>query len=289
MHLIPPILRPPSEAGSILLQVTTGCSHNRCSFCGMYKEKPFTIRCDEAVQRAIAHAAGEHSDVNRAFLLDGDALIIAQPRLMEILHRIARGLPWVRRVACYASAKSIAAKSDEELAQLRGAGLTLVHMGLESGDDETLRHVHKYGDSAFIVAQGKRAQAAGLKLFVTVILGLGGVARSEVHARETARALSALDPRYVGALSLMLVDNTELYRQCRDGTFELPDARGLLGELRELVGRLDVSACLFFSNHASNHLSLQVRLPSQRDAAVRMVDEALNGARALRAEWMRGL
>ncbi len=289
MHYVEPIIRPPSEAGSILLQVTTGCSHNTCAFCGVYKGKTFSFVADETVQEDIAYAACHFRDVKRLFLIDGDALIMPQARLVRVLEQIRSQLPWVARVGTYANAKAISRKSDEDLKQLHALGLKVVHMGLESGDDQVLHRVHKHGDSAFIVEQGKRVQAAGMKLFVTVLLGLGGATRSEPHAVATGRALSAMDPNYVGALSLMLLENTPLFAEWRAGTFAEVDTDGLLRELRLMIEHTDVSRCLFFSNHASNHLPIQARLPSQKQQVLEQIDAALDGAVPLRAEWMRGL
>lgn len=289
MHYVEPIIRPPSEAGSILLQVTTGCSHNKCTFCGVYKGKRFSFTPDDVIDEDIDFASRHYRDVKRLFLIDGDALILPQARLMRILEDIRDKLPWVARVGTYANAKSIARKSDNELRALRQAGLKVVHMGLESGDDETLRRVRKYGDSAYIVEQGRRVQSAGMKLFVTVLLGLGGTSRGDEHAVATGAALSAMDPSYVGALSLMLLENTPLYGEWQAGTFEEVDPRGLLRELHLLIEHTDVTRCLFFSNHASNHLPIQARLPSQKSEVLAQIDAALRGAVPLRAEWMRGL
>ena len=205
------IIRPPNEAGSILLQVTLGCSHGKCAFCGAYAGKRFGIKDRETVIADIEFAARHCTGQRRLFLCDGDAMILPQPRLAEILERVRERLPRVTRVGSYANAKSLARKSDAELEALRGLGLGIVYMGLESGDDEILRAMNKNGDSAFIVEQGRRVRRAGLKLNVTVINGLGGVDRSIAHARATAEALNAMDPDQVGALSLMPVPGTPLH------------------------------------------------------------------------------
>lgn len=283
------IIRPPSEAGSILLQVTLGCSHGKCSFCGAYKDKRFDIKDRETVRRDIAFAARHCTRQRRLFLCDGDAMIIPQKRLVEILADIRQELPWVTRVGTYASAKSLRFKTDEELAELKSMGLGIVYMGLESGDDEILKAMNKSDDSASIIEQGRRARRAGLKLNVTVINGLGGVERSLVHARETARALSEMDPDQIGALSLMLVPGTPLHETWERGEFELPDAHGMLAEIREMLAGLDLTRGLFLANHASNYLPLKVRLPSGKDAALAEIDAALEGDRILRSEGMRGL
>ncbi|WP_238528163.1 radical SAM protein [Pseudodesulfovibrio mercurii] len=283
------IIRPPSEAGSILLQVTLGCSHGKCAFCGAYLGKRFGIKPREVVFGDIAWVARHCRDQRRVFLCDGDAVILPQVRLVEILTRIREDLPWVTRVGAYAGAKSLKRKTDAELAELRGLGLGIVYMGLESGDDAILRAMGKNGDAACIVEQGRRARAAGLKLNVTVINGLGGVERSAIHAEATARALTRMDPDQVGALSLMLVPGTPLHDRFERGEFVPPDARGMLRELRALLAGTELTRGLFLADHASNYLPLKVRLPSGRDAALTRIDRALDGLTPLRPESARRL
>lgn len=283
------IIRPPSEGQSILLQVTLGCSHNSCAFCGAYQGKRFAIKDPEIVRRDIAFAAAHCRRQRRVFLCDGDAMVIPQDRLLALLDEIREKLPWVTRVGTYASARTLRLKSDEDLARLRAAGLGIAYMGLESGDDAVLAAMHKDGDSAAIVEQGRRVRRAGMKLNVTVINGLGGVEGSLVHARETARALSEMDPDQVGALSLMLVPGTELHARWERGEFVLPDAHGMLAEIREMLAGLTLTKGLFLANHASNYLPLKVRLPSGKQAALDEIDAALDGRAPIRSEWSRRL
>lgn len=283
------IIRPPNEGGSILLQVARGCSHNKCTFCGAYKGERFAIKDAATVSADIAWAARHCRDQRRLFLCGGDALVLPQARLLDILAEVRATLPRVTRVGAYGSAKAVKMKSDAELAELGEAGLGIVYMGLESGDDATLVRVGKYGDSAGIVAQGLRVREAGLKLSVTVLLGLAGVRRSQEHARATGRALSAMDPQHVGALTLMLMENTPLYEDWRRGEFELPDARGMLAELRTMLEHTHLSKGLFLANHASNYLPLKVRLPSGKAAALARIDAALAGGEPLKSEALRRL
>ncbi len=283
-----PVFRPPSEADSLLLQVTVGCSHNGCGFCGMYRDRRFRVRDRREIAADIAEAAAHALAGGRVFLCDGDALAMPQAALVEVLEMIRRELPAVSRVASYANARSIAGKTDADLAELRALGLRLLHLGLESGDDATLHAVHKYGDARLHVEQGRRARAAGMKLFVTVLLGLGGVERSAEHALATARALSEMQPEYVGALSLMLVPGTPLHDAAARGAFVLPGPRGLLRELRTLIEQVELRG-IFYANHASNHLPLRARLPRDRATALGALDAALSGALPLKPEWLRGL
>jgi radical SAM superfamily enzyme YgiQ (UPF0313 family) len=283
------IIRPPSEADSILLQVTLGCSHGKCAFCGAYLDKRFGIKDPETVARDIAFAARHCRRQRRLFLCDGDAMILPQARLLGLLADIRRELPWITRVGTYASAKSLRMKSDAELTALRAMGLGIVYMGLESGDDAVLRAMGKNGDSTDIVAQGVRARRAGFKLNVTVINGLAGVSGSMAHARATGLALTAMDPDQIGALSLMLVPGTPLHTRWERGEFMLPDAPGMLAEIREMLANLTLTRGLFLANHASNYLPLKVRLPSGKAAALAELDAALAGEAPLRPEGMRRL
>jgi radical SAM superfamily enzyme YgiQ (UPF0313 family) len=210
MHYEGNIIRPPSEANSILLQVTVGCSRNKCTFCGAYQGERFKIKSDEIIMADIDFAATHCQRQRRVFLCDGDAMIIPQKRLVRILTEIRRQLPWVTRVGAYANAKSLKMKTPEELKVLRENGLGIAYMGLETGDDATLKAINKGADARLMVEMGQKARKAGIKLSITVLLGLAGRERSQVHARETGRVLSAIDPEYVGALSLMLVPGTPL-------------------------------------------------------------------------------
>lgn len=283
------IIRPPSEANSILLQVTVGCSHNKCTFCGTYRGERFRIKTDAVIMADIDFAAQYCQRQRRLFLCDGDALIVPQKRLIKLLQTIKEKLPWVTRVGAYANAKSLKMKSMQELEALRENGLGILYMGLESGDDVTLKEIRKFGDSATMIEMGRKAKAAGFKLSVTVLLGIAGRERSQVHARETGRVLSAIDPDYIGALSLMLVPGTPLFEAHHAGTFPLLDAGEMLAELRTIFAHTHLSRGLFHANHASNYLPIKARLPKDRDAVLALIDKALSGGIDLKPEWLRAL
>lgn len=289
MHYPSPIIRPPSEADSILLQVTTGCSHNRCAFCGVYKNIPFKIMEPHLILEDILYAAKHFQDRDRVFLCDGDALIIPQNRLVQILSDIRKYLPWTVRVGTYTNAKSIARKTPVELRELRQLGLRIIHIGLESGDDETLRRIEKWGDSEAIIEQGLRAKEAGINLFVTVISGLAGKERSFIHAQKTGEALTKMNPQYVGVLSLMPLENTPLYKRFSDGLLTPLTPRDHLMEIRTMLEHTDLHPGYFYANHASNYLPLRVRLPRDKKTALDTIDAALRGELELTPEWMRGL
>jgi len=289
MHYEGNCIRPPSEAYSILLQVTVGCSHNKCTFCGTYTDKRFRIKEDRIILNDILFASKYMKRQDRVFLMDGDALIIPQQRLMWILDRIREHLPWVRRVGAYANAKSIKMKSPEELIQLKKNGLGILYLGVETGDAELLREIRKGTSAEHLINMGRKVRDAGIKLSVTVLLGIAGRERSLEHARATGELLSAMDPNYVGALTVMLIPGTPLHEDFTSGKFELPDERGFLLELREMIAHTNLSRGLFFSNHASNYLPVKARLPKGKQQALDQIDGALRGDIGLRPEWMRAL
>lgn len=289
MHYEGNCIRPPSEAYSILIQVTVGCSHNKCSFCGTYKDKRFRIKDDRTILSDILFASKYMRRQDRVFLMDGDALIIPQKRLMWILKNIQNHLPWVKRVGAYANAKSIRMKSLEELIELRKNGLGILYLGVETGDEEGLKKIHKGTSAQNLIDMGKKVKEAGIKLSVTVLLGIAGRERSLRHAKATGELLSAMDPNYVGALTVMLIPGTPLYEEFESGGFQLLSERELLEELREMILHTNLSRGLFFSNHASNYLPIKARLPKGKQEALDLIDSALRGEIALKPEWMRAL
>ncbi len=289
MHYQGNIFRPPSEADSILLQVTTGCSHNKCTFCGMYKGSRFTIKDEATIMADIDFAARYCGRQTHLFLCDGDALIIPQARLVAILTAIGQKLPWVKRIGLYANTKGIKMKSPEQLKELRELGLTIAYMGLESGDDVTLARINKGADSARMIAMGQKIRAAGIKLSITVLLGIADQQRSAIHARETGRVLSAIDPEYVGALTLMLTPGTIAHDEFLAGKRSLPGPPAMLTELGLMFAATNLSNGLFHANHASNYLPIKARLPRDKDKVLALLDAALQGKVELKPEYLRGL
>ena len=289
MHYEGFCIRPPSEAKSILLQVTVGCSHNKCTFCSSYKEKRFRIKDEDTIFRDIQWAARHLRHCDRLFLMDGDALIIPQKRLLRILDEINRNLPWLKRIGLYANAKSIRKKTPEQLQELASRKLSIAYLGMESGDDEVLRAVNKGSTAREFIDMGRKLKQAGIQVSVTVLLGIAGPEGSPRHAKATGEALSEMDPEYVGALTVMLVPGTPLFEQHERGEFSLPDQQGILRELRQLLQHTELSQGLLTSNHASNYLPLKVRLPQDKDQALALLDKALSGGVDLKPEWMRAL
>ncbi|MBL0731549.1 MAG: B12-binding domain-containing radical SAM protein [Desulfosarcina sp.] len=289
MHYEGNMIRPPSEANSILLQVTVGCSHNKCKFCGAYNGERFRIKPDSVIMEDIAFAAEYCKRQRRIFLCDGDALIIPQKRLLPILKAIEKQVPWVTRVGVYANAKSIKMKTLEELKELKKHGLSIAYMGLETGDDVTLKKIRKGVTSDTMIQMGKKIREAGIKLSITVLLGIAGPERSAIHAKETGRVLSAIDPEYVGALSLMIYPETDLYHEYKSGEFVLLEPNEMLEELRTMIENTNMSRGFFHANHASNYLPIKAKMPKDKESTLQLIDEALGGRVALRPEWMRAL
>jgi len=289
MHYEGNIIRPPSEANSILLQITVGCSRNKCTFCGAYKGERFRIKPDSIILSDIDFAATYCRRQRRLFLCDGDALIVPQKRLLGILLEIERKLPWVTRVGAYANCKSLKMKTLDELKELNAHGLGILYMGLETGDDVTLKKINKGATSQEMIQMGKKARAAGIKLSITVLLGIAGKSRSDIHARETGRVLTAIDPEYVGALTLMLISGTPLYQDYKDGKFFLLEPDEMLNELRTMIAATELSKGLFHANHASNYLPIKARLPRDKATTLTLIDDALAGKIDLKPEFLRAL
>lgn len=289
MHYEGNIIRPPSEANSILLQITVGCSRNKCTFCGAYKGERFRIKPDSVIMEDIAFASNHCRRQRRVFLCDGDALIVPQKRLMNILMEIEKQLPWVTRVGAYANCKSIKMKTLDELKALNAHGLGILYMGLETGDDVTLKKINKGATSEEMIQMGIKARAADMKLSITVLLGIAGKKRSQIHARETGRVLSAIDPEYVGALTLMLIPGTPLYQDWVDEKFPLLKPDEMLNELKSMIAATELSKGLFHANHASNYLPIKARLPKDKAVTLRLIDEALAGKISLKPEYFRAL
>lgn len=289
MDYVGNIIRPPSEADSIILQVTVGCSHNRCSFCGTYRDELFRLKDERTVAADLDFAAAYCRRQNRVFLADGDVLSLPQSRLVELLGRIRQRLPWVNRLALYGNAKNGLRKSVAELEELKTLGLNRVYMGLESGHEETLAAINKGATVAEQISFGQRVRAAGLFLSATVLLGIAGRRNSAEHARHTGRVLGVMQPNQVGVLTLMLLPGTPLFDQAARGEFILPDRDELLAELYLLVENIDGERLQLQTNHASNYLPLNCRLPRDRAQVLEAINRARAGDIALKPEHLRAL
>ena len=281
------VYRPPSEAYSLIVQVTYGCSHNTCAFCGMYKEKRFALRPLAEVLEDFHLARQYYRNVGRIFLADGDALIRKVSDLVTILDTIRELFPECERVSSYASPSSLQIRTDEELQLLRDKGLTLLYMGLESGCDDVLKLMRKGHTSAEIVECGQKVKRNGIGLSVTAITGLGGPELMEAHAVDTAKALNAMNPEYIGILTLVVEDGTPLQDWVREGKFHLLTPAQGLQETKLMVENFDSPGSVFRMNHASNYLSLKGTLNEDKEAMLAQIRRAERHMETLRPEGWR--
>lgn len=284
------LYRPPSEADAYILQATVGCSWNHCTYCDMYRDKQFRVRpVAELLEDLEAAARAAAGRVEKVFVADGDALVMDLDHWLPVLGAARRLFPRLRRVSCYAMASNVLEKTDDELRRLHEAGLALLYMGPESGDDVTLRRIAKGSTFADHELAAQRAHAAGLALSAIFLLGAGGVERTVEHAHASAALATAMDPEFLAALTLSVIPGTPHARMEETGRFVLPEPFALLRELRTFVAEAAPSQALFRTNHASNYLPIGGRLPQDRAAMVAVIDRALAGEVPLAPEWMRGL
>jgi radical SAM superfamily enzyme YgiQ (UPF0313 family) len=285
------IYRPPSEAYSLILQVSVGCSHNKCTFCGSFKDKKFRVKSFEEIKEDVEEAKQYARYVKKVFLADGDALIIPQKRLLPIVELVKESFPKLERIGVYGNVKSILKKPVEELKRLKELGVGILYLGVESGDQVTLDKVCKGTTLDKMEQAAARVKEAGITLSVTVLLGLGGVERSRIHAEETGKFLSRIDPEYIGALSIIVVPGTQLANDIEKGDFQVPDPYMLLEELAIMIQNTNVTHSFFASNHASNYLPIKVWLPEDKDRAIQAINRVLSrrDPALLRPESLRAL
>jgi radical SAM superfamily enzyme YgiQ (UPF0313 family) len=285
------VYRPPSEADSLILQATLGCSYNGCTFCGMYRDKPFRIRPIAELREEIRWARDNLGTVRKVFLGDGDALIAKASFLHLILDELREAFPGLRRVSIYASPQSINVRSVEEMISLREAGLTLYYLGIESGHDEVLLRLNKGVDAGEMIACGRKVGEAGVRLSTMILLGAGGRALSLQHAGESARVVNAIRPRFVSTLVLTPVPESPLWEAEQKGEFDHLTPVELAHELRAFVAALELDGAIFRSNHASNYLSLAGTLPKDKQRMLARLDNVLSDpdSAPFRPDWMRGL
>ncbi len=290
MRYVGTVYRPPSEANSLLLQATIGCSWNHCTYCAMYQDKQFRVRPLDETLEDIALAGRSFGDrVRKVFVMDGDAMGMGLEVWEPILQALSATFPNLRRVSCYATALNLLAKSPEELGHLCDLGLRLLYIGPESGDDVTLKRIAKGAGSAEHVEAAAKARLAGFKQSLIFLLGVGGTERSVEHATASARLATAMDPEFLSVLTLMLIRSTPIHRLAESDRFQMPSVEDILGELRIIVAEANPSNAIFRCNHASNYLPVGGRLPRDREAILEKIDAALSGDVPFAAELSRGL
>jgi radical SAM superfamily enzyme YgiQ (UPF0313 family) len=290
MQYSEPLFRPPSEAQSLILQATLGCSWNHCTYCSMYASKSYQVRpLDQILADIRTAGAWAGVEVSKVFVADGDPLAMDFEYWTAILTALAEAFPRLRRVSTYATARNLLAKTPEQLKRLRELGLSLLYIGPESGDDRTLKALAKGSDAAEHTEAAARARAAGMDQSLMFLLGAGGRERSEEHARASGRLATAMDPKFLSTLTLTVVPGSPLARQQAQGQFELPSVAELLQELEWFVSETQLTGGIFRSNHASNYLPIGGRLPRDRESILASIRAALAGQTPLRPEWMRGL
>lgn len=288
MNYLGTIIRPPSEARSIILQVSLGCSHNACTFCGAYIKKRFTAKDERTIFADILFAANAFPHQNTVFLSDGDALALPFSLLEQILQAIKKHLPWVKRVNSYTSASALLEKSDKELEMLHSLGLKRLYLGVETGAEEILRFINKGVTAAQMITAGQKAVSAGFFLSTSVILGLAQENALDC-AKKTGELLSTIKPHHIAALSLMLIEGTVLFQKESQKAFTVAEPSDILRELKCLIEYITIDRVQFHANHASNHLALSGKLPRDREKILTSIDKALLGELPLMPEYMRSL
>jgi radical SAM superfamily enzyme YgiQ (UPF0313 family) len=275
MHYEEPLFRPPCEANSLIVQVTLGCPHNRCVFCGMYKFKKYRVRDPEEVKADLRKARLMYRHVQSIFLADGNTIAMNSEKLADIISYARDLFPEAERVSSYGGARFLKGKPVEALRRLREAGLDIIYLGLESGDDEILTMMDKGVDSEGMIEAARRVREAGIALSVYILLGLGGEDLWLQHAENTARVLNAMQPDYIRPRTLALLPGVPLYEEAREGRFREASGETIMRELQVMLSALDMEDTWFLSDHISNYMPVYGHLPDEREKMLAMVEMAL--------------
>ncbi len=290
MRYVGDIYRPPSEAYSLLVQVTIGCSHNKCTFCNMYKAKQFKVRDLDEVLEDLAWARAHYSRVEKIFLCDGDALCLANHKLLKVLDYITANFPECKSITTYGRATAAIAKSEEELAELRDHGLTMVYIGAESGSDKVLEKVNKGETRATLIEGVRKLEDAGIKTSVTFISGLAGSEMWEEHAIETGTMITEMNASYVSLLTLMLQSPAPMLDDWAAGRFQKLSAEEVLAETCLMLEHANpTKSCVFRSNHASNYVSLRGNIPDDNESMIASLKRCMEDRGMLKDERFRML
>ena len=285
-----PLFRPPSEAQSLILQITLGCSWNKCAFCEMYTSVHFKVRKEEEIIDEINTAAREINwAIRKVFLADGDSMVLSTKKLLNILNAINKAFPKIQRISAYALPKNLSSKSLEELIALREAGLKLVYVGIESGDDELLKLINK-GETYNTTVDGLlKAKQAVINSSVMILTGLGGLKYSEQHARNSAKILNKIQPFYASTLVLSFPFGVDRYKERFNGTYIPMTTQDILKEMEIFIENTDLESTIFRSDHASNYIVLKGILSRDKQKFIDNIHYVINKPQLLRKEWQRGL
>lgn len=291
MNYIGNIFRPPSEANSLILQITVGCSHNKCTFCSMYKDKSFYVKKLDDIISDINEVKNEYGTfIKRVFLADGDAFVLSTNKLNNILDLINDAFPNLERITAYASPKNILAKDEEDLKSFRNKKLSMLYIGAESGDDNVLKDIDKGANKDEIINAIKKVENTSIKTSVTIILGIASKKGSLNHAINSAKLVNKAKPSYISLLTLMIDEKAPIYNDIINKKFELLDSKSVINEtinfIKNISDELDKNV-IFRSNHASNYYSLKGELPMDKERLLRELDEALNNTDLLKDEAFR--
>jgi radical SAM superfamily enzyme YgiQ (UPF0313 family) len=289
MPIIEPVIRPPAEADSFLLQITVGCSADSCNFCGVYKTKAFRVKGQKEITEDIISFAKRYPDTRRVFLMDGDVLVLSNNKLVPILEELNNTFPRLTRISSYANGSNITRKNKDELTRLYNNKLSLIYIGLESGSQEVLDRCKKSSTVEEMIHAVNKAAQANIKSSVIVLLGLGGKEYSKEHVRATIEALNSMQPRYLSFLSLMVIPGTPLEEEIRRGEFVELSPEELLKESYDIIKGLELKKTIFRSNHASNHLPLAGTLPKDKTRLLNALRSGISGRIMLKPETLRGL
>lgn len=283
------IYRPPSEWKSYLLQVTIGCSHNACTFCGMFKDKKYRVRPLSEIMEDIEMAKKTLGTVHQIFLCDGDAIAMPTPDLLKIIHKLKRTFPELKEIATYAGPKSTLSKSLEELKELHSAGLTKAYLGVESGDEQVLKETCKGVNAAQMLEAGQNLVNSGIELYAIILIGLAGKERSKDNAIATADIINKMNPTNLAAMTYTPVLGTKMYRDIEQGKFQVLNDVECLQETKELIQHIELDNLYFTSNHASNFVPIEGKLIKDKGTILKLLDEAIQGKIPKRSSLQRGL
>ncbi len=269
------VWRPPSEAGSLIVQATIGCAHNQCTFCTMYKDKKFRIRSLEEIKQDIAYAGKNYGrQIRKLFLADGDALSMPAQDLLAVIAYAKEQMPWLISISSYGTALDVIHKGENQLKELKEAGLSMVYMGAESGDETILKEVRKGITKQQLIEAGKLLKQSGILNSLTLISGLGGRKLLKEHAINSAHVISEIKPEYLGFLTLMIEKEAVLYEKIKEGEMELLQPEDVMEEMRLFLEHVDSEGTVFRSNHASNYVMLKGTLNKDRDRMLAQVKKA---------------